>query len=115
MVASERLICSSDSLVEGGEGVCFTVTRHGAETPAFAVRFEGVARAFLNQCGHVPVGLDWLPGQFFDDSKVYLICSVHGALYAPDTGRCLGGRCQGKGLTPLVVKEQDGAIYLLSE
>ena len=115
MVASERLICSSDSLVEGGEGVRFTVTRYRTEVPAFAVRFKGIARAFLNQCGHVPVELDWLPGRFFDDSKVYLICSVHGALYAPDTGRCLGGRCQGKGLTPLAVNEHDGAIYLLSE
>jgi hypothetical protein len=66
----------------------------------------------LNECGHVPAELDWLPGEFFDDSKLYLICSIHGALYAPDTGRCLGGRCQGRGLKPLAMHEIDGQIFL---
>jgi nitrite reductase/ring-hydroxylating ferredoxin subunit len=66
----------------------------------------------LNECGHVPAELDWLPGEFFDDSKLYLICSIHGALYAPDTGRCLGGRCQGRGLKPLAMREIDGQIFL---
>jgi nitrite reductase/ring-hydroxylating ferredoxin subunit len=59
--------------------------------------------------------LDWLPGEFFDDSKLYLICSVHGALYAPDSGQCLGGRCQGKGLAPLPVGEIDGQVFFTQE
>jgi len=41
-----------------------------------------------------------------------LICSIHGALYAPDSGRCLGGRCQGKGLKALAVSEIDDKIFL---
>jgi nitrite reductase/ring-hydroxylating ferredoxin subunit len=40
---------------------------------------------------------------------------VHGALYAPQTGRCLGGRCRGKGLQALVVSEVDGQVYLSQE
>lgn len=113
MAAAERLICASGDLPEGGKGWRFTVDRFGRETPAFAIRHRGRVFAYLNECGHVPAQLDWMPGEFFDYSKLYLVCSVHGALYAPDTGRCLGGRCQGKGLKPLPVEERGGAIYLL--
>lgn len=112
MAERERLICASADLVDGGKGVCFTVRRHGRETPAFVVRFRSQVYGYLNECGHVPARLDWLPGEFFDDSKLYLICSIHGALYAPESGRCLGGRCNGVGLKPLRVHEAAGNIYL---
>jgi nitrite reductase/ring-hydroxylating ferredoxin subunit len=112
MVAHQRLICATADLEEAGRGVRFEVVRHGRPEPAFVIRYGGRPRAFLNRCGHVPAEMDFLPGEFFDHSRLYLICSVHGAFYAPDTGRCLGGRCNGQGLVPLAVKEVDGAIYL---
>ena len=112
MAEKLRLICRSEDLVESGTGFRFIVTRHGREVSAFAVRFKGDVRGYLNECGHVPAELDWLPGEFFDNSKLYLICSIHGALYAPDTGKCLGGRCQGRGLKPLAMHEIDGQIFL---
>ena len=115
MVATLRLICASHELVDAGLGFRFTVTRYGREVPAFAIRFNGKVFGYLNECGHVPTQLDWLPGEFFDDSKLYLICSVHGALYAPESGRCLGGRCQGKGLKPLKLREIESAIFLEQE
>ncbi|MCK6391149.1 MAG: Rieske 2Fe-2S domain-containing protein [Azonexus sp.] len=79
------------------------------------IRYRGQIHAYLNECGHVPAELDWQHGQFFDDSKLYLICAIHGALYAPDTGRCLGGRCQGRGLKPLPVCEVDGSVFLMAD
>lgn len=115
MAAEKRLICTSAELAESGKGVRFVVERHGREVSAFAIRFRGQAYAYFNECAHVPAELDWLPGEFFDDSKLYLICSIHGALYAPESGRCLGGRCQGKGLKPLPVQEIDGQIFLEQE
>ena len=111
MVVDARLICSSAVLTDGGPGFRFTVAQYGRDEPAFAVRFRGRVFAYFNRCGHVPVELDWLHNEFFDSSKLYLICATHGALYAPETGRCLGGRCNGKGLMPLPVIERDGAIY----
>ena len=106
-----RLICLSGDLLDGGPGVRFTVRRYGTEEPACAVRFQGRVFAYCNRCAHVPVELDWQPKEFFDHSKLYLICATHGALYSPEDGRCLGGRCNGRGLTPLPVEERDGAIY----
>lgn len=115
MAATLRLICAAAEVVEAGTGVRFSVPRYGRDASAFVVRYRGQVYGYFNECGHVPVELDWLPGEFFDDSKLYLICAVHGALYAPETGRCLGGRCQGKGLKPLPVREIDGHIYLEQE
>jgi len=111
----QRLICASADLTEAGKGVCFTVTCRQREAAAFAIRYHGQVRCYLNECGHVPAQLDWQPGEFFDDSKLYLICSVHGALYAPDSGRCLGGRCHGKGLVALPVAEMNGQVFLIEE
>ncbi len=111
MAAEARLICASDEVVDGGPGFRFAVIQYGREEPAFVVRFRGHVFAYFNRCGHVPVELDWQHNEFFDNSKLYLICATHGALYAPESGRCLGGRCNGKGLMPLPVTERDGAIY----
>ena len=114
MAANPRLICASGDLADGGRGVRFTLQRAGVEEPAFVVRFAGIPRAYLNRCAHTPIELDWNAGEFFDDSRLYLICAMHGALYAPETGRCLGGRCRGHGgLIPLMVEERDGGVYLV--
>lgn len=115
MAAEPRLICAADALEEGGLGVRFEVERGGQKLPAFVVRFQGKPHAFLNQCAHVPVELDWQEGVFFDAERAYLICSTHGALYSPETGQCISGRCNGRGLTPLDVVEQDNRIYLAGE
>ncbi|PKO94248.1 MAG: (2Fe-2S)-binding protein [Betaproteobacteria bacterium HGW-Betaproteobacteria-10] len=115
MVAALRLICASHELVDAGPGWRFTVSRYGRDVPAFAIRFKGQIFGYLNECGHVPVQLDWQPGAFFDDSKLYLICSIHGALYAPETGKCLSGRCQGKGLKPLKLREIESNVFLEQE
>ena len=115
MAANERVIGSSAALVDGGVALRFDVERGGETESAFAIRFRGTVYAYLNRCGHVPVELDWQPGEFFDQSGLYLICATHGAIYAPESGRCLGGRCNGKGLQPLRVVERDGWVIFIGE
>lgn len=111
----DRAICTSDQLVDGGLAVRFVVEISGQERPAFAVRYQGQVYAYLNECAHVPVEMDMNPGQFFDFSGQFLVCSMHGAYYAPDDGRCLGGPCHRSGLEPLSVYEADGSIMLVEE
>ena len=113
MANEQRVICASSDLQEGGKGVRFNVLLHGKSIPAFVIRYQDKPHAFLNQCGHVPVELDWQEGDFFDASGVYLICATHGALYSPKDGHCVTGRCNGKGLTSLPVEERDNQIRLL--
>jgi phosphoglycolate phosphatase len=107
----QDFICPSAALVDGGDGVRFTVPESGRHIPAFAVRFEGAVHAYLNRCSHKSVELDWVPGRFFDGERRYLVCATHGAHYAPATGACAGGPCNG-GLVKLEVIEKNDGVYL---
>ena len=109
--AEYEYICQANELDDGGKGVRFSVKRGGRDEPAFVIRFAGQVRGFLNRCAHVPVELDWQEGEFFDHSRLYLICAVHGALYDPQSGRCLGGRCNRRGLVPISVVEREGSVF----
>ncbi len=106
-------IAESDELLEGGDGIRFELERGGlGPLAAFCVRFEGLARAYLNRCSHVPVELDWQPGKFFDDTGIYLICATHGAMYEADTGACIAGPCRGQTLRALMAKEEGNKIWV---
>lgn len=110
---SGAAICASAALVDGGKGVRFEVgAGDGTHLPAFAVRYQGVAYAFLNRCAHLAVQLDWVEGDFFSADGHSLVCATHGARYHPASGACIGGRCQGKPLSALPVVERDGALWL---
>jgi len=111
MARRERLICTSAVLLDGGAGVRFEVERAGTALPAFAVRFRGVVRAYVNECRHQATELDWNPGEFFDAERLYLICATHGALYQPDTGMCIEGPCRGARLATVAVCEREGGVY----
>lgn len=104
-------ICSSDALSEGGAGVRFPVIAGGQSTTGFVVRYDGAVRGYLNRCAHVPIELDWNEGEFFDSSGLYLMCSTHGAIYLPESGRCAGGPCRGGQLRQIKVVEKDDQVF----
>ena len=104
-------ICASDQLIEGGKGIRFPVTAGGDDATGFVVRHRGKAHAYLNRCAHIPIELDWNEGDFFESSGLYLMCSTHGAIYLPDTGRCMGGPCRGGRLRVIMLTEQDQKLY----
>jgi nitrite reductase/ring-hydroxylating ferredoxin subunit len=110
MAGNERLICDSDALADGC-GVRFEMAWGTGSLSAFAIRFRGAVHAYLNNCPHQGTELDWQPGAFFDDFKVYLICATHGAVFFPDSGFCCAGPCKGQKLVRIDVHEQDGKIY----
>jgi nitrite reductase/ring-hydroxylating ferredoxin subunit len=104
-------ICASDMLQEGGKGIRFPLTVSGDDGTGFAVRYDGVVHAYLNRCAHVPIELDWNEGDFFESSGHYLMCSTHGAIYAPESGRCAGGPCRGGRLRVIRTFEKDNQVY----
>jgi nitrite reductase/ring-hydroxylating ferredoxin subunit len=109
--AGEVFICDSDALVDGGTGVRFPVLAFGDEATGFVVRHGGKVYGYLNRCAHVPIELDWFQGEFFESSKLYLMCSTHGAIYVPETGACAGGPCRGGRLRPIAVRESEDGVY----
>ncbi len=106
-----ELLCPSRALVERGSAWVWDVLEQGQPVRAFALRFDGVVRAYLNRCAHVPTEMDWQPGEFLDADRRWILCSMHGAAYVPADGRCVGGPCGRGRLTPIAVAERDGRVY----
>ncbi len=104
-------VCASADLLDGGDGVRFECAgADGLPRSAFVVRQDGRVRAFVNRCPHRAAELDWLPGRFFDDAGLYLVCSMHGALFEADTGDCVAGPCLGDRLEPIACEEREGRV-----
>ncbi|MCF8168902.1 MAG: Rieske 2Fe-2S domain-containing protein [Rhodoferax sp.] len=111
MAPAQRVyLCRSEQLINGAEAVPFDLMYFGRAARGFAIRFDDVAYAYLNQCTHIPMEMDYQPNQFFDSSGAWLICATHGATYDPQTGACRGGPCRG-GLVKIRLTEQHGEVH----
>lgn len=108
-------VCDAAALADGGRGVRFALRAFGQPAGGFVVRYQGQPVAYLNRCAHVPIELDWNEGEFFTAGGAHLMCATHGALYAPESGRCVGGPCRGGRLHPIAVQECAGKIYWLPD
>ena len=104
-------LCAGAELAEKGRAVLFDVLHFREPARAFALRFDGRVVAYLNRCAHVPTELDWQPGEFLDAGREFIICSIHGASYAAQTGRCIGGPCGHGRLLAIETCERDGDVW----
>ena len=104
-------LCDARALEERGKAWVWDVTEWGRPARAFALRFEGQVRAYMNRCLHVPTEMDWQPGEFLDSDKRYIVCSLHGAAYHPGNGRCVGGPCGRGALKAIRTDERAGVVY----
>lgn len=84
--SSARLKFAGDS---HGHGLC-------------VIREGGSVRSFLNRCPHTGAPMDWVPGQFLDETG-HIQCSLHGARFRTEDGYCISGPCAGQSLTAVVV------------
>lgn len=103
------VLCPSEALQNSGPAQLFNVRYCGQPYTAFAVRFDGDVHAYVNRCSHVPMEMDYVPGQFFDITGRWLICATHGAMHAPQTGGCISGPCR-SGLIKITTTEKDGLV-----
>lgn len=103
-------LCASEALAERGRAVTFDLVWRGEPVRAFALRFEGRVVAYLNRCAHVPTEMDWNSGEFLDADKAFILCSIHGAAYHPQDGRCAGGPCGRGQLVRIPIGEEGGRV-----
>lgn len=78
----------------------------------FLVRRGGIVRAYRNCCPHAGNCLNWKPDAFLTRDQSLIMCSVHGALFDPVSGRCVGGPCPGKSLDDLPARVEDGSVVV---
>lgn len=106
-------MCRSDELAEGRSRK-FHVPVGESTVECFAIRFGGNLHAYVNECRHVAMTLDWVENQFFTEDGSHLMCPTHGAWYRPNTGECVAGPPCGKSLYRVPLVERDGQIFALA-
>jgi nitrite reductase/ring-hydroxylating ferredoxin subunit len=93
-----------------GQTKKFLLVCDGREVEGFLLNWQGVHHAWVNQCRHVPMSLDWVENQFFTEDGCHVQCATHGALYVPDTGECVAGPPCGRSLFRIPVRVEGGEI-----
>jgi len=92
----------------------FTLKQGRKERQLFLVKKDGNVYAYENECPHARINLEWQEDDFLDMDKNHIQCSVHGALFSIENGDCLGGPCNGTGLTTVPIEvSENGDISLL--
>lgn len=91
----------------------FELEKDDREFLMFLVKKDGQVYAYQNRCPHARVNLEWRPDDFLDMDKALIQCSVHGALFLIESGDCISGPCNGRGLDPVAIRvDAQGDIYL---
>lgn len=73
--------------------------------------FEGIAYSYINHCMHMHRPLNCERDAIFDETGLYLRCSMHGFIFDPKTGECQSPVCFGQRLQALRLEEIDGTLY----
>ncbi len=75
-------------------------------------RRGGEVFAYENRCPHAEMPLDRPDGRVAVAAGRFLICAMHGASFALETGACVGGPGAGAGLIPAPLDVKGGEIRL---
>jgi nitrite reductase/ring-hydroxylating ferredoxin subunit len=81
----------------------------------FVVRApDGSVHAWVNRCAHQRYPLNYDADRYLTHDGSAIVCFVHGALFAPDTGHCFAGPCSGLSLARVPIRV-DGDLVRLAE
>ena len=79
-------VCRADEIADG-KSQKFRVPDGERDIECFVVRHDGGLHAYVNECRHVAMTLDWVENQFFTEDGNYLMCPTHGGLVSSEHGR----------------------------
>lgn len=102
-------LCPLDLLPEPGARN-FVLRIGEAYFHGFVVRRSGEVNGYVDRCPHAGMPLAQTLDQYLTPDGALIACSWHGALFAPDTGVCVGGPCVGARLTAWPVRVAQGWI-----
>lgn len=102
-------LCELEQIEEGGARG-FEVITASEKVALVCIRQGQQIFAYRNRCPHTGINLEWLPDQFLDDTKQYIVCSTHGAMFQVEDGHCVAGPCAGDSLDAVPVTIEHGKI-----
>jgi len=102
-------LCELDH-IEEGDARGFEITIASETVAVVCIRQGQKVFAYRNRCPHTGINLEWLPDQFLDDTRQYVVCSTHGAMFQVEDGHCVTGPCAGDSLDAVPVKIEKGVV-----
>lgn len=111
-MATAEIVAGTDAELAEGGSLKFAYRAGDRDRTGFVVRHKGRLFAFINECRHIPMSLDWVENRFFSNDGCYLQCATHGALYDIETGLCIDGPPVGKRLHTLEVAVRNDEIVV---
>jgi nitrite reductase/ring-hydroxylating ferredoxin subunit len=76
----------------------------------FVVRRGEAVFGYADRCPHAGLPLAQQLDQYLTPDGGLIACSWHGAVFAVETGACVGGPCVGARLTPWSVEVREGRV-----
>ena len=104
-----KTLCRLDAIPDGNALAVDVASSTGGFNLVLLRHGERVF-AYHNECPHAGRHLDFAPGRFLV-SGARIVCAVHGATFAVESGECVGGPCR-NGLVRIPVDVSDGEVRL---
>ncbi len=102
-------LCRLEDIADGAARN-FVLQMRAGRFHGFVVRKAGAVHGYVDRCPHAGLPLAQQLDQYLTHDGSLILCSWHGALFAVESGACLGGPCAGQSLTAWPVAVRDGAI-----
>jgi nitrite reductase/ring-hydroxylating ferredoxin subunit len=101
------------AIIADGAARNFVLQMKAGRFHGFVVRRGEAVHGYVDRCPHASLPLAQELDAYLTPDGRFITCSWHGAMFEPDSGRCVGGPCAGDRLTPWPVGVIDGEITTL--
>jgi len=108
----DQIPCQLGDIVDGDARAFDSVDRRLNPTGLFVVHRGTQAYCYVNDCPHLHITLDFVPGRFMNKDAGLIQCSNHGARFEIENGKCVWGPCRGDALTSLPIEIVNGTVIL---
>jgi nitrite reductase/ring-hydroxylating ferredoxin subunit len=75
---------------------------------------QGVPRAYLNRCRHLPIPIDGASREFLTADAQLIECRTHGARFRLNDGMCVAGPCEGLALLHIELIVEGDELFLIA-
>lgn len=91
VVRPGEIVCRLDELVDPPTRAFLLRFDDGEEVEIFVVRKDDAAYAYVNDCPHQGLPLNWKQDVFLTYDSARILCVMHGATFRIETGEVVSG------------------------